>query len=67
MTTHKKGSTDELVSVLTKVFESKVKDVETKFTNIIEKKLGEKLEVVNKINENNANSTVAPGDQQDLR
>ena len=60
VTTHKKGSTDELVSVLTKVFESKVKDVETKFTNIIEKKLGEKLELVNKINENNANSTVAP-------
>ena len=59
-TMHTNRSTEDLVSTLTKVFESKVKEVETKFTNIIEKKLGEKLEVVNKINEHNANATVAP-------
>ena len=50
-TTHIEDRRDELVSTLTKVFESKVIDVEKKVTKIIEEKLGEELKVVNEIND----------------
>ena len=50
-TTHIEDRRDGLVSTLTKVFESKVIDVEKKVTKIIEEKLGEELKVVNEIND----------------